>query len=206
MNFEIEQQRFVGDEEPQVRLFAAANSVMTVASATTATKTMLREARQNWYAVYTSANHEKRVAEQLAVRGVEHFLPTYESTRKWKDRKVKLQMPLFPGYVFVQIELAKRMGVLQVPGVARLVGFDGQPTVVPEEDVLRVREFLRQGHRAEPHRMLKVGKRVRVTAGPLAGMEGIVARRKNGQKVVISFAAIEQAMAVEIGAGELEAL
>lgn len=160
----------------------------------------------NWYAVYTSANHERRVAEQLALRGIEHFLPTYESVRKWKDRRVTLQRPLFPGYVFVQMELAKRLGVLQVPGVARLVGFDGQPAVVPEEDLLRVREFLRRGYRAEPHRMLKIGKRVRVTAGPLAGMEGIVARRKNGKRLVISFAAIEQAMAVEVAGEDLAAV
>lgn len=161
---------------------------------------------RNWYAVYTSANHERRVAEQLALRGIEHFLPTYESVRKWKDRKVKLQRPLFPGYVFVRMELAKRLGALQVPGVARLVGFDGQPAVVPEADLLRVREFLAQGFKAEPHRMLKVGRRVRVRSGPLAGMAGIVVRRKNGHKLVISFDLIQQAMAVEVAGEDLEAL
>jgi transcription antitermination factor NusG len=163
-----------------------------------------RQAR--WYAAYTCANHERRVAEQLAARGIEHFLPQYESTRKWKDRKVQLQMPLFPGYIFVQMELASRLRVLQVPGVARLVGFDGRPAPVPEEDLLRVREFLAQGFRAEPHRVLKVGRRVRVNGGPLAGMEGIVARRKNGHKLVISFDLIQQAMAVEIAGEDLEEL
>lgn len=159
-----------------------------------------------WYAVYTCANHERRVAEQFRLRGIEHFFPQYESVRKWKDRTVRLQMPLFPGYVFVQMVLAHRFGVLQVPGVARLVGFDGQPAAVPEDDLLRVREFLRRGFRAEPHRILKVGRRVRVRSGPLEGMEGIVARRKNGRKLVISFELIQQAMAVEIGADELEGL
>jgi transcription antitermination factor NusG len=161
---------------------------------------------RNWYAVHTCANHERRVAEQLALRGVEHFLPTYQSARKWKDRKVKLQLPLFPGYVFVQIELAKRMRVLQVPGVARLVGFDGHPAVVPEADLLRVREFLARGFGAEPHRILKVGKRVRVTGGPLMGMEGIVVRRKNRKRLVISFALIQQAMAVEVAGEDLAAV
>jgi transcription antitermination factor NusG len=163
-------------------------------------------AAMNWYAVYTSANHEKRVAEQFAVRGIEHFLPQYESVRKWKDRRVRLQLPLFPGYIFVQIELAKRLPVLQVPGVARLVGFDGQPAPVPEADLLRVREFLRQGFRAEPHRMLQVGRRVRVKDGPLAGMEGIVVRRKNRSRFVISFALIQRAMAVDVEAMDLEPL
>src|SRR5271169_4718790 len=80
-----------------------------------------------WYAAYTRANHERRVADQLAERGVEHFLPQYESVRKWKDRKVRLKMPLFPGYVFVHLPLQNRLNVLQVPGVACLVGFAGRP-------------------------------------------------------------------------------
>src|SRR5882724_2211017 len=88
-----------------------------------------------WYATYTSANHEKRVALQLANRSVEYFLPMYESVRRWKDRKMKLQLPLFPGYLFVRIALRDRLQVLQVPGVARLVGFNGLPSALSEEDI-----------------------------------------------------------------------
>src|ERR1700676_1933407 len=77
-----------------------------------------------WYAAYTSANHEKRVAEQLGVRSLEHFLPVYESVRRWKDRRMKLQLPLFPGYVFVRLALCDRLQVLQVPAVVKLVGFN----------------------------------------------------------------------------------
>src|SRR5215469_17978008 len=88
-------------------------------------------AERQWYAAYTSANHEKRVAQQLTWRSVEHFLPVYESVRRWKDRRVPLQLPLFPGYVFVRLALRDRLRVLAVPGVARVVGFDGRPTVVP---------------------------------------------------------------------------
>src|SRR5271165_6388224 len=85
-----------------------------------------------WYAAYTSANHEKRVATQLKERAVEHFLPLYESVRRWKDRRMKLQMPLFPGYVFVRLALRDRLQVLQVPGVAKLVGFNGAPAELPQ--------------------------------------------------------------------------
>lgn len=160
----------------------------------------------HWYAVYTSANHERRVAQQLEVRGVDYFLPQYESVRKWKDRKVSLQRPLFPGYLFVHLALRNRLPILQVPGVARFVGFDGQPTVVPEEDLLRVREFLGRGFRAEPHPYLAVGRRVRVRSGPLEGMAGIVVRRKNGNRLVISLGLIRRAIAVDLDGADLEAL
>src|ERR1700687_5371706 len=79
----------------------------------------------HWYVAYTRANHEKRVTEQLLQRSVDHFLPLYESVRRWKDRRVTLQLPLFPGYVFVRLALCDRLKILQVPGVARLIGFNG---------------------------------------------------------------------------------
>src|SRR5580692_6012063 len=139
-----------------------------------------------WYAAYTCANHEKRVADQLAGRGVESYLPQYDSVRKWKDRKVRLQMPLFPGYVFVHLALQNRLKVLEVPGVAYLVGFAGRPVAVPEGEFEKIRGFLKRGFRPEPHPYLNAGRRVRVRNGPLEGMEGIVARRKNGNRLVIS--------------------
>ena len=159
-----------------------------------------------WYAAYTRANHERRVAEQLSEHGVENFLPQYESVRKWKDRRVRLQLPLFPGYVFAHLALKNRLKVLQVPGVAWLVSFAGKPVPVPEEEFARIREFLKQGLRAEPHPYLKVGRRVRVRSGPFEGMEGIVVRRNNGRRLVISLELIQRAMAVDVEEASLEAL
>ena len=159
-----------------------------------------------WYAAYTRANHERRVADQLRERGVENFLPQYESVRKWKDRRVRLQMPLFPGYVFVQLALRNRLNALQVPGVAYLVGFAGRPVPVPEEEFARIRGFLNKGLRAEPHAYLTVGRRVRVRSGPLEGMEGIVVRRKNGNRLVVSLELIQRAMAVDLDGADLEGL
>jgi transcription antitermination factor NusG len=160
-------------------------------------------AQARWYAIYTCANHEKRIADQFAGRGVEHFLPQYESVRRWKDRRVRLQLPLFPGYLFVHMAAQERMRVLQVPGVVRLVGFKGFPTPMPEEDIDRVREFLGQGLRAEPHPYLHAGRRARVVRGPLAGMEGIILRRKNRSRLVLSFDLIQRAMAIEIDEADL---
>src|SRR5271163_4904126 len=100
----------------------------------------------HWYVVHTSANHEKRVSEQFMYRGVEYFLPQYETVRRWKDRRMRLQLPLFPGYVFVRMTLGDRLRVLQVPGVARLVGFNGLPCALPEEEIQAVQNSLNCGY------------------------------------------------------------
>src|SRR5579871_4598861 len=102
----------------------------------------IEQTEPQWYAAYTSANHEKKVAEQLGARGVEHFVPLYSSVRQWKDRRVVIQLPLFPGYVFVRIALSNRLRVLQVPGVANLVSFEGRPAPLPQLEIEAVRTSL----------------------------------------------------------------
>jgi len=159
-----------------------------------------------WYAAYTRANHERRVADQLVERGVENFLPQYESVRKWKDRKVRLQLPLFPGYVFVHLALQNRLRVLQVPGVAWLVGFGGKPVSLPEEEFARIRELPNKGFRAQPHPYLTVGHKVRLKSGPLAGRQGILLRRKGNFRVVISIELIQRAVAVDVDVTDAELL
>jgi transcription antitermination factor NusG len=162
-----------------------------------------RYCEARWYAAYTSANHEKRVSEQLGVREVEHFLPLYASLRRWKDRRVKLALPLFPGYVFVRTALLSRLQVLQVSGVVRLVGFDGSPAALPEDEIEALRTSLRDGLRAEPHPYLTKGRRVRVLAGPLAGLTGILLRRKSGARFVVSVDLIQRSVAVELSEADL---
>lgn len=159
---------------------------------------------QKWYAAYTSANHERSVAAQLGVRGVEHFLPTYSSVRRWKDRRVTLNLPLFPGYVFVRMAMSERALVAQVPGVARLVGFNGAPTPLPVEEIEGLKRGLVSGMRAESHPFLRAGRRVRVRSGPLAGVEGIVVRLKGRRRLIISVELIRRAVAVDLGPVELE--
>jgi transcription antitermination factor NusG len=156
-----------------------------------------------WYAAYTSANHEKRVALQLGQRSVEHFLPVYDSARRWKDRRVILQMPLFPGYVFVQLALRDRLRVLQVPGVARLVGFNGTPVALPDLEIDAIKAALAAGVHAKPHPYLAIGKLVRVTRGPLAGLQGILLRKKNSTRVVLSLDLIMRSVEVEVDPADL---
>jgi transcription antitermination factor NusG len=157
-----------------------------------------------WCVAYTSANHEKRVTEQLLQRSVEHFLPLYESVRRWKDRRMKLQLPLFPGYVFVRLFLCDRLKVLQVPGVARLVGFNGQPAVLADKEIEALRTSTVAYLRPEPHPYLKVGRRVRIQRGVLEGVEGILIRRKNALRVVLSIDLIMRSVSVEVDASDLE--
>jgi transcription antitermination factor NusG len=139
------------------------------------------------------------------MRAVEHFLPLYASVRRWKDRRVRLELPLFPGYVFVRLALRDRLQALQASGVVRLVGFGDRPAPLPDQEIETLREGLTHGLRAEPHPYLRVGHRVLVKSGPLEGLEGIVVRRKNGCRLVISFELIQRAMAVEIDEADLEA-
>ena len=163
-------------------------------------------AAPQWYAAYTCANHEKRVADQLGMRDVEHFLPLYSSVRRWKDRRVMLDLPLFPGYVFVRMAMRDRLQVQTVPGVARLVGFDGTPAALPDEEIGALRASLGDGVRAEPHPYLTAGRRVRMRSGPLAGMEGVLLRRKGSFRLVISIELIQRSVAVDADAADVEAV
>jgi transcription antitermination factor NusG len=158
----------------------------------------------HWYAAYTCANHEKRVAEQLKGRAVECFLPLYKSVRRWKDRSVQLELPLFPGYVFVQMPQRDRLRVLEIPSVAHLVSFNGIPAALPEEEIESLREALAGRLWVEPHPYLTIGRRVRITAGSLSGHEGILVRRKGNLRVVLSIQLIQRSVAVDIDAAAIE--
>jgi len=160
----------------------------------------------HWYAAYTCSNQERRVTEHLAQRSVEHFLPLYESVRRWKDRRKTLQQPLFPGYVFVRLALRDRLRILEVPNVVRLVGFGGHPAALPENEIEALRLSAAAHLRAEPHPYLTAGRRVRIRSGPLEGVEGILVRKKNAVRVVLSLDLIARAAAVEVDVADIELL
>lgn len=156
-----------------------------------------------WYAGYTASRHEKRVAEHFAQRGVEHFLPLYETIHRWNNGRHRVQLPLFPGYIFVRIALRDRRRVIEVPGFARLVGFNSLPCPLPEADIRRMKEALNKGVVAEPYPYLTVGTRVEIRNGPMQGMTGILLRRQNKCRVVISVDLIMRSMAVEVEAADV---
>lgn len=159
-----------------------------------------------WYAAYTCARHEKRIAHQLQERRIEYFLPLYRSVRRWKDRKKELELVLFPGYIFVRLPRANRLRVLQLPGVVRFVSFNGLPAALPENDIEALRKGLLHNLRAESHPYLTAGRRVRVVYGPLSGAQGILVRRRNNSRLVISIDAIMRSVAVEIDEADIAPL
>jgi len=157
-----------------------------------------------WFAAYTSPRHEKKIAQQMQENRIECFLPLYRSVRRWKDRRKEIDLPLFPGYIFVHIALKDRLQVLQVPGVVQFISFSGKPAVVPDVEIEALSKGLSGGLRAQPHPYLKIGKRVRVHSGPMSGVEGILVRRKEKYRVVLSIHLIQRSVAVEVDESEVE--
>jgi transcription antitermination factor NusG len=164
-----------------------------------------REPNQ-WYAVYTCSRHEKCVAEQMERRAIECLLPTYRSVRRWKDRRKELALPLFPGYVFVNLSLQDRIKVLEIPGVVQFVSFSGRPAAMPESEMESLRNSLAHNAEMIPHPYLRTGSRVRVRSGPLAGLEGILARRKDSYRLVLSIDLIMRSVAVEVDEADVVAM
>ena len=151
-----------------------------------------------WFAAYTHARHEKKVAQLLQQRGIENFLPLYRSVRHWKDRRKELDLVLFPGYVFVHVALSEKLRVLQLPGVLSFVSFNGQPAALSSDDIEALRTALTHGVQADHHPYLTTGRRVKVMRGPLAGAQGILVRLKNNCRIVISIDVIMRSVSVEI--------
>jgi transcription antitermination factor NusG len=161
--------------------------------------------QDHWYALYTCPRHEKRVVQQMEERRISCFLPLYRSVRRWKDRRKELELALFPGYVFVRIALKDRLRVLQLASVVRFVSCNGYPVPLPNSEMASLMNGLSRGVRAEPHPYLVIGRVVRVRYGPLAGMEGVLVRRKDKFRVVLSLNLIMRSVAVEVDEADLEA-
>jgi transcription antitermination factor NusG len=157
-----------------------------------------------WYAAYTASCREKRVAEHLAARQIESFLPLYRLPRKWKNGcRVELERPLFPGYVFVRMASTERVRVLEVPSVLSIVGRGSVPEPLGDNTIEALRTSLHL-RKVEPHAYLVVGECVSICAGPFAGLSGVVLRNKGNLRVVITLNLIMQSVAVEVNTEDLE--
>jgi transcription antitermination factor NusG len=162
--------------------------------------------RPQWFAVYTNSCQEKRVAEHCQVRNIEAFLPVYRSTRRWKNGcTVSLDRPLFPGYVFTKVSQFHRVRVLELPGVVTIVGAGRQPTPLPDADIQALRDGIDLMN-VEPHPYLKVGEKVKIRTGPFEGMGGILVRKKNGLRVVLTVDLIMKSISVEVDEHNLDVI
>ncbi|MFZ0964591.1 MAG: UpxY family transcription antiterminator [Terriglobia bacterium] len=160
----------------------------------------------HWYALHTYPRHEKRVNEGLGSRAIESFLPLYEVMHRWKNGlRVRVELPLFPGYLFVRIDPRQRVKALSLPGAIAMVGSASGPWALPDAEIVSLRAQL-QSRKFEPYPYLTVGQKVRIKAGPLAGLTGFLVRQSAGLRVVLSMDLIRQAAAVEVDADDVEAI
>ncbi|MGA2877290.1 MAG: transcription termination/antitermination NusG family protein [Nitrososphaerales archaeon] len=155
--------------------------------------------------MHVISNHEKRVAQHLVVRSVEHYLPLYAERVKWIDRTVVTERPLFSGYVFARFLPESRISVISTPGVLRLLGEDNWG-MISDEELARIRDGLASGLLLRPHPSVSVGTWVRVRGGVFAGAEGVVTELRHQCKVVIALAAVRQYFSLEVGLDALEVL
>ena len=165
-----------------------------------------------WFAFHTRARHEKRVTARLKERGFESYLPLVPRTRQWHDRKKVIDWPLFPSYVFARSSEETLVRVLDTPGVAGVVRMAGKPAAIADEEIANVRLFaaaiVQTGEAPEPEPLVEEGQLVRVVAGPLDGIEGLVVeRRGRGRALVqVGLKAIGQGLKVELAGGMLQVL
>ncbi len=163
------------------------------------------EQRKTWCALHTRHQHEGTVARILGTKGVEVFLPTYRTVRRWKDRNKQLVLPLFPGYVFCAYKTDRRIQILSTPGVHTIVtNGKNSPAEIPGHEILAIRRAVESPLHLEPHPYLKGGDVVRIKSGPLEGLEGVVSRSKDAFRVVLSVEMLGKSAAVEIDAGSVE--
>ncbi|MCI0627055.1 MAG: UpxY family transcription antiterminator [Acidobacteria bacterium] len=157
-----------------------------------------------WYALYTRHQHEKTVTQILSGRGYEVFLPLYSEIHRWKDRTKQISLPLFPCYVFLHGQVQQRFQILSTPGVYSFVGSGGLPASIPPAEIEAVQRLVETSLRLEPHPFLTCDDRVRVTQGPLAGIQGILIRKKNLCRLVLSVELLQKSVAVEVDASVVE--
>jgi transcription antitermination factor NusG len=159
---------------------------------------------RRWFAVVTVPQHEKAASRHLDSAGVETFLPTYESSRVWKNRqKVKVELPLFPTYLFVRIDQAERTRVLRTPGVRQLVGNSREPLSLPDREIDFLRTSLSE-QKVEPFADLLEGQRVRIKSGAMQGVEGWLVRKSSEWRFVLTVQLIHHHVALEVDASTLE--
>jgi transcription antitermination factor NusG len=151
-----------------------------------------------WYALYTKPRHEKKVNSSLMDKHYETFLPLISRVRQWKDRKKKVEMPLFSSYLFANFDYKNRFNILETEGIVKIVNFHGIPALVPEWQIDSLRKMLAFPEKLSLERYIKPGEIVEIVDGLMKGMKGMVVKRKNEERLVLSIEGIMQSVSIEI--------
>jgi transcription antitermination factor NusG len=156
-------------------------------------------ARTNpWFALHVRNRRETSVTDHLTAKGYEWFLPLEKSRRRWSDRIKEIEQPLFPGYVFCRFDAFNRLPVLIIPGVIGVVGIGKVPTAIEDSEIANLQRVVKAELPCQPWPFLQIGERVRIDAGPLGGIEGILLAFKGSQRLVLSVTLLQRSVAVEI--------
>jgi transcription antitermination factor NusG len=158
-----------------------------------------------WYAIWTRSRHEQGVREQLERKGYDAFLPTIPKWSRWKDRKKKIDWPLFPGYCFARFDPAERLPILKCTGVVTIVSFDGEVVPIPEAEIEGIRRLVESDLQYDPCPLIKEGTMVEVTHGPLKGVSGRLVRKGAHARLILAVDLIGQAVSVEVDASDVKA-
>ena len=161
--------------------------------------------RYSWYAVRVRAQQETIASQSLKNRGLEEFLPVYESRRHWVDRVKVVNLPLFAGYVFCRFTLDQKSLVLGAAGCVQVVKFGASPAPVPDEDIGALKRLVESGL-AFPHPYVNEGMRVRVCTGVFKNVEGYIQKVKNQEQLIISLHILQRSVSVHIEADAVEVL
>jgi transcription antitermination factor NusG len=164
----------------------------------------MNSVKKHWYALYLRSRYEKKVHRKLQEKHVESFLPLMTEVHVWSDRKKKVDEPLFRGYVFVRTDLREKETILTTDGVIHFVGIRGNPSPIPDVQIDWLRRIVDDGIDVHREKFLEVGERVKVIAGPLLGLEGIVMQNQGVSRVVISLVEIAQSVSVVVQSEFLE--
>lgn len=151
-----------------------------------------------WYALHVRSKYEKKTVDALVSKGYECLLPLYRERRKWSDRTKVIELPLFPGYVFSRFDVEIRLPILKTPGVIAVAGIGRIPQPLDSGEIENIRRVTAIDHPAQPWPFLKVGQRVRITAGPLTGVEGLLVQRRGETRVVLAVTLLERAISVQV--------
>jgi transcription elongation factor/antiterminator RfaH len=161
----------------------------------------------NWYAIYTRSRHEQKVYHRLKEKDFETFLPLVERWSRRRDRRKKIHLPLFPGYLFVQTDMNGEiyLNILKTDSVVRILCNEGKPAPIPDEQINAIQVLMKDGIAVTPFPYLKEGMRVRVVNGPLIGVEGMLVKTKpNKHRLVLSVDLLQESVSVEMDELDVE--